>query len=60
MRKKKPNPWIVTGESDFKVEKGMFYLLFREIVLGKCEDLIRNGQSKGRVTIVRLERWLRG
>lgn len=41
MRKEEPNPWIAMGESgDFKVEKGMFYLLFREIVLGKCEDLI--------------------
>lgn len=41
MRKEKPNPWIAMGESgDFKVEKGMFYLLLGEILLGKCEELI--------------------
>lgn len=35
MRKKGPNPCIAMGETgEVKIEKGRFYLLFREIVLG--------------------------
>lgn len=40
MRKKGPNPCIAMGETgEVKIEKGRFYLLFREIVLGTARRL---------------------